>query len=118
MDGKVQVDSDFGPLAAVQYGAPVGAGAAVSIVLPAEAMNVLPGTITETEARARHGANVIPCQINRLQLVGHIMQIALTLPNGDAVSLEGHVDKYRGLLVAGQAGFVAWAAEDATLIAE
>ena len=118
VDGKVQVDSDFGPLAAVQYGAPVGAGAAVSIVLPAEAMNVLPGTITETEARARHGANVIPCQINRLQLVGHIMQIALTLPNGDAVSLEGHVDKYRGLLVAGQAGFVAWAAEDATLIAE
>ncbi len=118
VDGKVQVDSDFGPLAAVQYGAPVGAGAAVSIVLPAEAMNVLPGTIPETEARARHGANVIPCQINRLQLVGHIMQIALTLPNGDAVSLEGHVDKYRGLLVAGQAGFVAWAAEDATLIAE
>jgi len=45
------------------------------------------------------------------------MQIALTLPNGDAVALEGHVDKYRDLLVAGQGGFVAWSPENATLIA-
>ena len=81
-------------------------------------MHVLPATMPEAEVRANYGANVIPCQINRLQLVGHIMQIALTLPNGDAVSLEGHADKYRGLLVAGQPGFVAWAPQDATLIVE
>jgi ABC-type Fe3+/spermidine/putrescine transport system ATPase subunit len=118
VDGKVQVDSAFGPLAALAHGAPVAPGAAVSIVLPAEAMLVLPGTIPETEVRAAHGANVIRCQITRLQLVGHIMQIALTLPNGDAVSLEGHADKYRGLLVAGEAGYVAWSPEDATLIVE
>jgi len=73
-------------------------------------------THDEAEARAIHGANVIRCQINRLQLVGHIMQIALTLPNGDSVALEGHVDKYRGLLVAGEPGYVAWSPEDATLI--
>ncbi len=115
-DGKVGVESVFGPLEAVQHGAPVPPGTAISIVLPAEAMQVLPGTIPEAEVRGRHGANVIPCQINRLQLVGHIMQIVLTLPNGDAVTLEGHEDKYRGLLVAGAAGYVAWSPEDATLI--
>ena len=118
LDGKVQVDSAFGPLAAVGHGTQVTPGASVSIVLPAEAMSVLPGSMLEAEARATHGANVIPCRIDRLQLVGHIMQIGLTLPNGDAVSLEGHADKYRGLLVAGEAGLVAWSPEDATLIAD
>ena len=118
VDGKVQVDSAFGPLAALGHGIPVAPGTAVSIVLPAEAMNVLPGTMPEAEARTTHGANVIPCWINRLQRVGHVMHIALTLPNGDAVTLEGHVDKYRGLLVAGEAGYVTWSPEDATLIAE
>ena len=116
--GQIQVDSAFGPLVALQHGAAVQPGAAVSIVLPAEAMNVLPGTMSEAEARAAHGANVIPCQINRLQLVGHIMQIALTFPNGDAVTLEGHADKYRGLLVAGASGYVSWSPEGATLIVE
>lgn len=116
--GEVQVDSAFGPLVALERGPAVAPGAAVSIVLPAEAMHVLPGTMSEAEVRAKHGANVIACQIDRLQLVGHIMQIALTLPNGDAVTLEGHADKYRGLLVVGQAGFVAWAPQDATLVVE
>ena len=97
---------------------PATPGAAASIVLPAEAMQVLPATMAEAEIRARHGRNLLPCTITRQQLVGHILQIALTLPNGDAVSLEGHADKYRGLLVAGQPGFVAWAPQDATLIVE
>jgi putative spermidine/putrescine transport system ATP-binding protein/spermidine/putrescine transport system ATP-binding protein len=116
--GKVKVSSAFGPLVALEHDPAVASGASVSIVLPAEAMQILPGTMPVSEVRATYGENVIPCQINRLQLVGHIMQIALTLPNGDAVSLEGHADKYRGLLVAGQPGFVAWAPQDATLIVE
>ena len=116
-DGTLTVDSAFGRLAATPHGAPAAPGAAVSIVLPAEAINVLPGTLSEAEARS-HGANVIACHIDRLQLVGHIMQIALTLPNGNAVSLEGHVDKYRGLLVANAAAYVAWSPQDATLIVE
>jgi putative spermidine/putrescine transport system ATP-binding protein/spermidine/putrescine transport system ATP-binding protein len=114
--GQIAVDSAFGRLMALEHGQAVPPGTAVSIVLPAEAMNVLPGTTPEAEARATYGANVIPCRINRLQLVGHIMQIALTFPNGDAVTLEGHADKYRGLLVAGASGYVAWSPQDATLI--
>ena len=112
---SVTVVSAFGPLQALAR-TPVPQGASVSIVLPAEAMQVLPASVPEAEARARYGANVIACTITRLQLVGHIMQIALTLPNGEAISLEGHADKYRGLLVAGAPGLVAWSPADATLI--
>ncbi len=117
-DGKVQVDSAFGPLVALEHGAAVAAGAAASIVLPAEAMQVVPASISQDEVRATYGANVISCHINRLQLVGHILQIALTLPNGDSVNLEGHADKYRGRLVAGAPGYIAWSPEAATLIVE
>jgi putative spermidine/putrescine transport system ATP-binding protein/spermidine/putrescine transport system ATP-binding protein len=60
---------------------------------------------------------VVPCQINRLQLVGHILQISMTLPNGESVSLEGHADKYGDTLQAGSAGYVAWSSADTTLIA-
>jgi hypothetical protein len=52
-----------------------------------------------------------------LQLVGHILQISMTLPNGESVSLEGHADKYGDTLQAGSAGYVAWSSADTTLIA-
>ena len=112
----VTVDTAFGPLAAHAPAGGASAGAQASIVLPAESMHVLPGTMAEAEVRAHHGSNVIACTINRLQLVGHILQIALTLPNGEAVSLEGHADKYRDTLTAGSSAFVAWNPSDATLI--
>jgi putative spermidine/putrescine transport system ATP-binding protein/spermidine/putrescine transport system ATP-binding protein len=117
VDSVVTVASAFGPLAALAR-TTVPQGVPVSLVLPAEAMQVLPASVTEAEARNRYGANVIACQINRLQLVGHILQITLTLPNGDTIGLEGHADKYQGLLVEGAPGLVAWSPQDATLIVQ
>ena len=110
------IDTAFGTLEAASPVIPVTTGTSASIVVPAEAMQVLPGTTSEGELRARYNGNVIPCQINRLQLVGHIMQIVLTLPGGDAVSLEGHAEKYRDTLAVGTSGFVAWNAAGATMI--
>ena len=111
------VETAFGPLQAATPAAPVASGAKASIVLPAEAIHVLPGTTPEGDLRAAYGTNAIPCTINRLQLVGHILQIGLTLPSGETVSLEGHSDKYRNTLSAGSAGFVTWNPADVTLIA-
>ncbi|MFN3846154.1 MAG: ABC transporter ATP-binding protein [Paracoccaceae bacterium] len=113
---RLTLDTAFGPLGAYAPPAGVAPGAAASIVLPAEAMQVLPGTMAEAEVRATYGNNVIPCTLNRLQLVGHIMQIGLTLPNGEAVSLEGHAEKYRDSLSAGHTAYVAWDPSEATLI--
>lgn len=115
--GAVSLDTPFGALVAEPPAAPITSGAAASIVLPAEAMHVLPGTTPEAELRAKY-SNVVPCKIDRLQLVGHILQIAMTLPSGESVSLEGHADKYRDTLQAGTAGFVAWNPADTTLIAQ
>ena len=112
----VRVDSPFGTLEALPTHGVPAVGARLSVVLPAEAIDVLPATTPEPELRAQHGANVIACTITRLQLVGHILQIGLTLPSGDAVSLEGHIDKYRDRLTAGGPGWIAWRAADATLI--
>lgn len=96
---------------------PAVTGAEVAIVLPAEAMHLVPATLPEAEIRATYGRNVVACTINRLQLVGHIMQFGLTLPNGETVALEGHAEKYHGDLAAGGQGIIAWAPADATLIA-
>ncbi|MBI1169812.1 ATP-binding cassette domain-containing protein [bacterium] len=115
-EGMARLDSAFGTLEVQpSHGIPE-IGAAASIVLPAEAIQVLPATTPESALRADYGSNVIACTINRLQLVGHILQIGLTLPNGEPVSLEGHADKYRDTLTAGGAAFVAWKPQDATLI--
>ncbi|MBC2836491.1 ATP-binding cassette domain-containing protein [Paragemmobacter straminiformis] len=116
--GAVSLDTPFGALVAEPPAASITTGASASIVLPAEAMHVLPGSMSEAEVRAKHGSNVVPCQITRLQLVGHILQIGMTLPSGESVSLEGHADKYRDSLQAGTAGFVAWNPADTTLIAQ
>lgn len=114
--GDALVDTAYGPIKAAGPLPGISAGDAASIVLPAEAISVLPGTMSEAEVRAGHGGNLIPCRIERLQLVGHILQIALTLPGGEAISLEGHADKYRNTLAAGTDGYVAWDPQGATLI--
>lgn len=112
------VETPFGTLQAEAPARAIAVGNSASIVLPAESIHVLPDTMPEGEIRANHGANVIPCTINGLQTVGHILQINMTLPNGEAVSLEGHVDKYRDTLSAGSAAYVAWNPTDATLIGQ
>jgi flagellar motor protein MotB len=51
-----------------------------------------------------------------VQLIGHILQMAVALPNGDVINIEGHTDKYSGKLAAGENALVAWQAGRATVI--
>lgn len=115
---QVIVETPFGALAAEVPAAVPAQGRSASIVLPAEAMHVLPASLPEAEIRARGGRNMIPCTVTRLQVVGHILQIGMVLPNGETVSLEGHADKYRDTLSTGSPAVVAWNPSDATLIAQ
>lgn len=117
-DRQVTVETAFGALTADTPAFAPASGQQVSIVLPAEAMHVLPASMPEAEIRATGGSNMVPCTITRLQLVGHILQIGMVLPNGEAVSLEGHADKYRDTLTTGSPAVVAWQPSDATLIAQ
>jgi putative spermidine/putrescine transport system ATP-binding protein/spermidine/putrescine transport system ATP-binding protein len=93
-------------------------GQNMSIVLPAEAVELVPGDTKEGELRKTFGNNVIPCRIDRLQVVGHIMQMLVSLENGDTIHIEGHVDKYRNRLKVGTSAYVGWQSSGASVIGQ
>ncbi len=115
-DDTVTIDTPFGVLNGERPAEPSTSGEAVSLVLPAEAVDILPETVSQEEARRTYGTNLIPCKITRAQLIGHILQMSVELPNGDVIAVEGHADKYRGQFSAGGSGFVAWEAARSTVI--
>ncbi|MFB2552889.1 ABC transporter ATP-binding protein [Ensifer soli] len=109
-NGHAIVDTPFGPLAGDANGT-LANGAAASIVIPAEAIEVF--------ARGAVGRshNRIDAKINRFEVVGHISHLGVTLPDGRVLSLEAHVDKYPpGVFPADADITLAWAPEKATVI--
>ncbi len=111
------LDTAFGPLAGANRNkVSSNKGQKMSIVLPAEAVDILPGDMPEADRKAAFGLNALPCTITRLSVVGHIMQMIVELENGEKVNVEGHVDKYRNRLKADSAAFVAWKPSGATVI--
>lgn len=115
LGGAVVLDTAFGPLSGEMNDLLV-LGDQASLVLPAEAVDILPATVAMDEARKSYGTNLIPCQVTRAQLIGHILQMAMQLPNGDVIAVEGHADKYRGQFAAGAQAFVAWRADRSTVV--
>ena len=55
---------------------------------------------------------------DRIDHAAEALRVIMTLPSGEAVSLEGHADKYRDSLTTGAGAFVAWNPSDATLIVQ
>ena len=111
----VTLDTAFGILTGEKHDR-LALGDQASLILPAESVDILPADVSPEEARKTYGTNMIPCQITRAQLIGHILQMAVQLPNGDIIAVEGHADKYRGQFAAGAQGFVAWQAMRSTVI--
>src|SRR5260370_10858017 len=68
-------------------------GQAVKIVIPSESLEIYPSTNTTREALAQeYQGNVLPGVMERADVVGHLVQMAITLAGGGAVTLEGHVE--------------------------
>ncbi|MCF8510014.1 MAG: ABC transporter ATP-binding protein [Rhodobacteraceae bacterium] len=111
----VKLETAFGVLTGEKNNQ-LGLGDKASLVLPAEAVDVLPANLSPEEARQTYGTNLIRCKITRAQLIGHILQMAVQLPNGDSIAVEGHADKYRGQFDAGAEAYVAWQAARSTVI--
>ena len=111
----VTLDTAFGILTGEKHDR-LALGDQASLILPADSVDILPADVSPEEARKTYGTNMIPCQITRAQLIGHILQMAVQLPNGDIIAVEGHADKYRGQFAAGAQGFVAWQALRSTVI--
>jgi len=114
-DGTATLDTPFGQLAGAAV-KPLAVGATASLVLPAESIDVVAGGEGMVEARTHYSGCVIPVAITRLQQVGHLVQMAVSLPNGDQVQLEGHADKYGGRFASGENACIAWKPQGATVI--
>ncbi len=111
-DGIASVDTPFGPLSGVAP-KPLANGSKASLVLPAESIDVVSA---QGETDKVYSGCVIPVSITRLQQVGHIVQMSVSLSNGESIGLEGHADKYGGRFAVGEKVNLAWKPAAATVI--
>lgn len=87
-------------------------GALAKIVIPAEAID-----IADEAAGGAAAVNAVGARLLRTDLVGHIRHLLVELPDGRAITLEAHADKYPGsLLVPGRNLQLTWAPAQATVI--
>ena len=114
-DGLAAVDTAFGVLAGTAP-KPLANGSKASVVLPAEAIDVIPASASATETQKAYSGCVIPVSITRLQQIGHLVQMNVSLPNGDSIGLEGHADKYGGRFAVGEHVHLGWKPAGATVI--
>jgi putative spermidine/putrescine transport system ATP-binding protein/spermidine/putrescine transport system ATP-binding protein len=111
-DGIASVDTPFGPLSGTAP-KPLANGSKASLVLPAESIDVVSA---QGETDKVYSGCVIPVSITRLQQVGHLVQMSVSLPNGESIGLEGHADKYGGRFAVGEKVNLAWKPAAATVI--
>ncbi|NTF46468.1 ABC transporter [Rhizobium sp. AC27/96] len=109
------VSTSFGMLSGCANG---GLSSRVNIVIPSEAIEV---HATEGAARdslaGAFGGNVVGARVDRFDVVGHISQIGVSLPDGRGLALEAHIDKYRpDLFPIGADVMLTWNPADATVI--
>jgi ABC-type Fe3+/spermidine/putrescine transport system ATPase subunit len=114
-EGLAAVETAFGVLSGTAPRA-LGNGSKASLVLPAEAIDVLPAAAA-AESRTAYAGSMIPVAITRLQQIGHLVQMTVSLPNGESIGLEGHADKYGGRFAVGENVHLGWKPAGATVIA-
>ncbi len=126
IDGALStVEADRATLS-TRFGVFVGApnnrpeiGRAAKIVIPSESLDIFPSTRASRQALAtEYQGNVLSGVMERADLVGHLVQIGISLSDGGSVTLEAHVDKYRREdLVPASNVWIAWRPHNATVIA-
>lgn len=93
------------------------AGRSAKIIVPTEAVR-LHRANEQDEALARNHGNAISATVGRSSVIGHIRRLSIDLPNGGALSLEAHVDKYPDAqFQPGGEVLVTWPPSAATIIA-
>jgi ABC-type Fe3+/spermidine/putrescine transport system ATPase subunit len=111
------VETAYGPLRGTVNAQDLEGGAAVELVLPSEALEVVMAEGVASEAaRQRYRGNIIAGEIKSREVVGHSVYFGIALADGRALSIESHVGKYRGQLAAAPQVLVGWDAAAATVI--
>lgn len=109
------VSTSFGTLSGCANG---GLSSKVNVVIPSEAIEVhAAGGSARANLVEVFGGNVVGARVERFDVVGHISQIGISLPDGRGLALEAHVDKYRpGAFPIGAPVMLTWDPADATVI--
>jgi ABC-type Fe3+/spermidine/putrescine transport system ATPase subunit len=115
---EATLSTAFGEFVGTPNGHPV-VGQEVKIVVPSESLEIFPtANATREMLAAEYRGNVLPGVMERADVVGHLVQMAITLAGGSTVVLEAHVDKYRrDDLVQSASVWIAWRPQNATIIA-
>ena len=112
---SVTIDTPYGMLmGSAQAGA--SSGSKANLILPAESIDLLPANTSKAELTKNYGTCTISVTVQRIQKIGHIVQMDVSLGEGRSVGLEGHADKYGGRFVASDTAFIAWKKDGATVI--
>ncbi len=116
-NGHLVVDTPFGLLSGDPNGS-VADGGDASVVIPAEAIELHSLAEGGREAiAATAGGNIIDAKVSRFQVVGHVAQVEVDLPDGRTLSLEAHTDKYSpGSFPVAAPIALTWKPEAATVI--
>ena len=111
----VTLDTPYGALIGASQNA-MAVGSKANLVLPAEAVDLLPANTTKAEISKNYGGGSVAVKVQRIQKIGHIVQMDVQLGEGRSMGLEGHADKYGGRFTAGDAALVAWRKDGASVI--
>ena len=92
---QVKVETPFGIFTGTPNKSP-SAGRSAKIIIPSESLEIHPaGSVTRDQISAEYSGNVLPGVMERADVIGHLVQMSITLVGGSSVLLEGHVEKYR-----------------------
>ena len=123
ISGKVILADTSGCRLDTAFGELVGAsrvamqrGSAASLAVPAEAIDVLPGSTPLNYFPEIYGGNPVKGTVESIQQVGHIIQLVIILGGVQPIVVEGHADKYAGRFQEGEEVLLAWKTDAATLI--
>ncbi len=119
LQGQVgHVSTEFGRFSGTCESA-LATGAAMLIVVPSEAFDVVAADGAERTALAnQYGGNIIGGEVQQYFVVGHLVQLMVRIADGRSVELEGHVAQYRHEhFKPSSAVWVCWKSEEATVIA-
>jgi len=114
---RAAITTAYGELAGTPNVPGLGAGDAVELVIPSEALDVMLANGDDRTAVARrYDGNLLDGEVRSREVVGHHVHFAIALADGRTLSIESDLGKYRGQLAGARRVLIGWEAAAATVI--
>jgi ABC-type Fe3+/spermidine/putrescine transport system ATPase subunit len=110
------IDTPYGRLRGFVNDPALAAGSAVSLVVPAEAIDVHAAGAGAAAPAERYAGNAVAAQMVGTDVVAHTRYLTLRLADGRELGLESYVGKYENGLASSVV--LCWSPEEASIIAQ